>query len=128
MFVVGVLGAGLIYATSAMGTGQAGPSRAEFNALKKQVAALKITQTAHEKRIGDMEALVGLCFVRGVPIGRYGGFINQRPDGTVTRANALDIVDAFSGGVVQMYALDVGQNCAAVLAATPPFQAQAFGH
>jgi len=70
---------------------------------------------------------VGLCFVRGVPIGPYSGFINQRPDGNVVRANALDIVDAFSGGVPQMFALDVGQNCAAVLAVTPPFRAQTFG-
>lgn len=128
MFVAAMVCAALIYATSATGTQQTGPTRAEFNALKRQVAALKTKLTVDEKTLSGVKTLVELCLVTAVPIGRYSGFINQRPDGAVVRANALDVVDAFSGGSPQMYALDVGQSCALVLNATPPLRPQGYAH
>ena len=41
LLVAALAGAALLYVTTAVGSQQAGPSRAEFNALKKQVATLK---------------------------------------------------------------------------------------
>src|SRR6266566_2883505 len=41
LLVGALLGAALLYVTTAVGGQQAGPSRAEFNALKKQVGTLK---------------------------------------------------------------------------------------
>jgi hypothetical protein len=120
LLMAGLLGAGLIYAATASGTGQASPSRAEFNTLKRQVAALTARQNADAKTLKSVNSMVSLCFKRAVPIGRYGGFINQRADGTVIRANALDVVDSFSGGVPQLYALDVGQECALALTLSNP--------
>jgi hypothetical protein len=41
LLVAALLGAGLLYVTTATGGQQQAPSRAEFNALKKQVATLR---------------------------------------------------------------------------------------
>jgi hypothetical protein len=103
--LVGALaGAALLYVTTAVGGSQAGPSRAEFNALKKQVAALKLK-----------EATVEACFNGAAPVIRYDGYESRATDGSTFITTALDIAE--TGDTPQMYLLDVGQTCASAISA-----------
>jgi hypothetical protein len=105
--LVGVLaGAALLYVTTAVGGPQAGPTRAEFNALKKQVATLKKDDVA-------IQAVLAGCLTRAAPIAEYGGYQAKAGDGAVIETSALDIVD--EGDPPQLYLLDVGPACASVL-------------
>jgi hypothetical protein len=105
--LVGALaGAALLYVTTAVGGQQAGPTRAEFNALKKQVAVLKKDDVA-------IQAILAGCLTRAAPVVEYGGYQAKADDGTIIETTALDIVD--EGDTPQLYILDVGQACANAL-------------
>ena len=60
LLVGAIAGAALLYVTTAVGGQQAGPSRAEFNALKKQVATLKKDDLA-------IQAVLNGCFTGSGP-------------------------------------------------------------
>jgi hypothetical protein len=106
LLVAALAGAALLYVTTAVGGQQAGPSRAEFNALKKQVAALKKDDTA-------VQAVLGSCLTSGVPVLQYVGYEIRADDGTTFVDTALDV--AAPGDTPTMYLLDVGQACAQVI-------------
>jgi hypothetical protein len=106
LLVAALAGAALLYVTTAVGGQQAGPSRAEFNALKKQVAVLKKDDTA-------IQAVLGACFTGAVPAARYDGYEARAPDGTTVITAALDVAEL--GETPTMYLLDVGQPCADVI-------------
>jgi len=106
LLVAALAGAALLYVTTAVGSQQAGPSRAEFNALKKQVATLKKDDTA-------IQAVLGACFTSGIPVLQYVGYEVRADDGTTFVDTALDI--AAQGDTPTMYLLDVGQTCAQVI-------------
>jgi hypothetical protein len=99
-------GAALLYVTTAVGGQQAGPSRAEFNSLKKQVATLKKDDAA-------FQAVLGSCFTGAVPVVRYDGYESRADDGTTFVTTALDVAE--TGDTPMMYLLDVGQGCASVI-------------
>jgi hypothetical protein len=106
LLVAALAGAALLYVTTAVGSQQAGPSRAEFNALKKQVATLKKDDTA-------IQTVLGACFTSGIPVLQYVGYEVRADDGTTFVDTALDI--AAQGDTPTMYLLDVGQACAQVI-------------
>jgi hypothetical protein len=106
LLVAALAGAALLYVTTAVGGPQAGPTRAEFNALKKQVAVLK-------KDDATIQAVLGTCFTGAVPAASYDGYEYRAADGSTTIVSALDIVDP--GDTPTMYLLDVGQACAGVI-------------
>jgi hypothetical protein len=106
LLVAALAGAALLYVTTAVGGPQAGPSRAEFNALKKQVAALK-------KDDATVQAVLSNCFTSAVPVLRYDGYESRAADGSTFVTTALDIVEP--GDTPTMYVLDVGQACATVI-------------
>jgi hypothetical protein len=106
LLVAALAGAALLYVTTAVGGPQAGPSRAEFNALKKQVAVLK-------KDDSTIQAVLSTCFTSGVPVLRYGGYESRADDGTTFITTALDVAEP--GDTPTMYLLDVGQACASVI-------------
>lgn len=106
LLVAALAGAALLYVTTAVGGQQAGPSRAEFNALKKQVAALKKDDTA-------IQAVLGACFTTGIPVVQYDGYESRAQDGTTFITTALDVAE--QGDTPTMYLLDVGQACAQVI-------------
>ena len=54
LLVAALAGAALLYVTTAVGGPQAGPTRAEFNALKKQVAVLKKDDAAIQAGAGGL--------------------------------------------------------------------------
>ena len=60
LLVAALTGAALLYVTTAVGGPQAGPTRAEFNALKKQVAVLKKDDAA-------IQGALAACFTGAVP-------------------------------------------------------------
>ncbi|MBA3734150.1 MAG: hypothetical protein H0W90_02960 [Actinobacteria bacterium] len=99
-------GAALLYVTTAVGGQQAGPSRAEFNALKKQVAVLKKDDLA-------VQAVLNGCFSSAIPVVRYNGYESRADDGSTFVTTALDVAEA--GDTPMMYLLDVGQGCATVI-------------
>jgi hypothetical protein len=99
LLVGALVGAALLYVTTAVGGPQAGPSRAEFNALKKQVATVK----------KDEQALAA-CFNGAAPIIRYDGYESRATDGSTFITTALDVAE--TGDTPQIYLLDVGQACA----------------
>jgi hypothetical protein len=102
--LVGALaGAALLYVTTAVGGPQAGPTRAEFNALKKQVATLKKDDVA-------TRAVLSNCFTAAIPVIQYGGYESRADDGTTFTTTALDLADV--GDTPTTYLLDVGQACA----------------
>lgn len=104
LLVAALAGAALLYVTAAVGGQRAGPSRAEFNALKKQVATLKKDDTA-------IQAVLGACFTTGIPVVQYDGYESRAQDGTTTFiTTALDVAE--QGDTPTMYLLDVGQACA----------------
>jgi len=102
--LVGALaGAALLYVTTAVGGPQAGPTRAEFNALKKQVATLKKDDVA-------TKAVLSNCFTAAIPVIRYDGYESRADDGTTFITTALDVAEV--GDTPTTYLLDVGQACA----------------
>jgi hypothetical protein len=105
--LVGALaGAALLYVTTAVGGPQASPTRAEFNALKKQVATLKKDDQA-------IQTVLGVCLNGAVPAARHTGYQAQAADGSTFLTTGLDVVDA--GGTPTVYLLDVGQVCATAI-------------
>ena len=106
LLVAALAGAALLYVTTAVGGSQAGPSRAEFNALKKQVAVLKKDDVA-------IQAVLGVCFTGAVPAAQYSDYETRQSDGTTVIATAIDVVG--TGDTPTMYLLDVGQACAQVI-------------
>ncbi|MDX6409793.1 MAG: hypothetical protein QOE13_2864 [Gaiellaceae bacterium] len=106
LLVAALAGAALLYVTTAVGGQQAGPSRAEFNALKKQVATLKKDDTA-------IQAVLGACLTSGIPVLQYVGYEIRADDGTTFVDTALDV--AAPGDTPTMYLLDIGQECAQVI-------------
>ena len=106
LLVAALAGAALLYVTTAVGGPQAGPTRAEFNALKKQVATLKKDDTA-------VKGLLTTCFTGAVPAASYDGYEYRAADGSTIVVSAMDIVDP--GDTPTMYLLDVGQACASAV-------------
>lgn len=106
LLVAALAGAALLYVTTAVGGQQAGPSRAEFNALKKQVTTLKKDDNA-------IQAVLSACFTSGVPVLQYLGYEIRADDGSTFVDTALDV--AAPGDTPTMYLLDVGQACAQVI-------------
>ncbi len=106
LLVAALAGAALLYVTTAVGSPQAGPSRAEFNALKKQVATLKKDDVA-------TQAVLNNCFTTAIPVIRYDGYESRATDGTTFITTALDIAEV--GDTPTTYLLDVGQACASVI-------------
>ena len=105
--LVGALaGAALLYVTTAVGGPQAGPSRAEFNALKKQVAVLK-------KDDATVQGVLNNCFTTAIPSASYDGYEYRLSDGSTVITSAMDISAA--GDTPTMYLLDVGPACASVI-------------
>ena len=106
LLVAALAGAALLYVTTAVGSQQAGPSRAEFNALKKQVAVLK-------KDDATIQGVLSNCFTTAVPVIQYDGYESRAADGTTFVTTALDVAEA--GDTPTTYLLDVGQACASVV-------------
>jgi hypothetical protein len=106
LLVAALAGAALLYVTTAVGGPQAGPSRAEFNALKKQVATLKKDDVA-------IQTVLGACFSSAVPAARFNGYEARAADGSTFVTTGLDVVD--TGETPMVYLLDVGQDCAGVI-------------
>ena len=106
LLVGAIAGAALLYVTTAVGGQQAGPSRAEFNALKKQVTTLKRDDLA-------IQAVLNGCFTSAVPAASFDGYEYRAADGSTVIATALDI--AQTGETPSVYLLDVGQACASVI-------------
>jgi hypothetical protein len=99
-------GAALLYVTTAVGGQQAGPTRAEFNALKKQVATLK-------KDDQGVQAVLSTCFTGAVPAASFTGYESRAADGSTVLTSALDIAQPTETPTV--FLLDVGATCAGVL-------------
>jgi hypothetical protein len=106
LLVGAIAGAALLYVTTAVGGQQAGPSRAEFNALKKQVATLKKDDVL-------VKTVLNTCFQAAVPAASFPGYEYRAADGSTVIATALDI--AQTGETPSVYLLDVGQACASLL-------------
>ena len=106
LLVGAIAGAALLYVTTAVGGQQAGPSRAEFTALKKQVATLKKDDLA-------IQAVLNGCFTAAVPVAQYGDYETRAADGSTLVSTGLDVVA--TGDTPQVYLLDVGQACASVI-------------
>jgi hypothetical protein len=106
LLVGAIAGAALLYVTTAVGGQQAGPSRAEFNALKKQVATLKKDDVL-------VKTVLNTCFQAAVPAASFPGYEYRAADGSTVIATALDI--AQTGETPSVYLLDVGQACASVI-------------
>jgi hypothetical protein len=116
LLVAALAGAALLYVTTAVGSQQAGPTRAEFNALKKQVATLKKDDTA-------FQAVLNACFIGAVPILRLNKYEARAADGTTFVTTGLDVADV--GQTPAVYLLDVGVTCANVIN-TPRLQLHGF--
>lgn len=106
LLVGAIAGAALLYVTTAVGGQQAGPSRAEFNSLKKQVATLKKDDVL-------VKTVLNTCFQAAVPAASFPGYEYRAADGSTVIATALDI--AQTGETPSVYLLDVGQACASVI-------------
>jgi hypothetical protein len=105
--LVGALaGAALLYVTTAVGGQQASPTRAEFNALKKQVATLK-------KDDQGVQAVLNTCFNGAVPVVSFDGYEYRAADGSTVLTSALDVAQPTETPAV--FLLDVGATCASVL-------------
>ena len=101
-----LLGA-IVYATAAPASQQAGPSRAEFNALKKRVAKV-------EKNANDALVLLGACLKQGVPASRFTGYVVVDANGQ--NPSVSTAIDVDTGASPQAYVLDIGKDCATALA------------
>jgi hypothetical protein len=110
LLVAALAGAALLYVTTAVGSQQAGPTRAEFNALKKLVATLKKDDTA-------IQTVINACFTGAVPTARFNNYEARAADGTTFLTTGLDVAD--QGGPPAVYLLDVGQACAGVINNVP---------
>ena len=75
LLVGAIAGAALLYVTTAVGGQQAGPSRAEFTALKKQVATLKKDDLA-------IQAVLNGCFTGRGPGCQYDDYETRAADGS----------------------------------------------
>jgi hypothetical protein len=106
LLVAALAGAALLYVTTAVGSQQAGPSRAEFNALKKQVAVLKKDDVA-------IQAVLSACLNGAVPAARFSDYEARAADGTTFITTGLDVAD--TGDTPTVYLLDVGLPCANVI-------------
>jgi hypothetical protein len=106
LLVAALAGAALLYVTTAVGSQQAGPSRAEFNALKKQVATLK-------KHDATVQAVLTTCFTSAVPTAQYSDYQSKAADGSTSTVTALDVAQA--GDAPSYFLLDVGQSCASAI-------------
>jgi hypothetical protein len=106
LLVAALAGAALLYVTTAVGSQQAGPTRAEFNALKKQVATLKKDDAA-------IQTVINACFIGAVPILRVNNYEARAADGSTVVTTGLDVADA--GKTPAVYLLDVGVACANVI-------------
>jgi hypothetical protein len=106
LLVAALAGAALLYVTTAVGGPQAGPTRAEFNALKKKVTALQKDDTA-------VKTILGACFIGAVPTARFSDYEARAADGTTFVTTGLDVADV--GETPAVFLLDVGQDCAGVL-------------
>jgi hypothetical protein len=106
LLVAALAGAALLYVTTAVGGQQAGPSRAEFNALKKQVATLKKDDVA-------VQAVLATCFAGAVPAARFSDYEARAADGSTFVTTGIDVAD--QGDTPTVYLLDVGQACASVI-------------
>jgi hypothetical protein len=105
--LIGALaGAGLLYVTTATGSQQAAPTRAEFNALKKTVNTLKKDDQA-------IQAVLAGCLTNALPAARYTGYTATASDGSSLSTTAIDIVD--TGDPPTFFLLDVGQACASAI-------------
>jgi hypothetical protein len=111
LLVGAIAGAALLYVTTAVGGQQAGPSRAEFNALKKQVATLKKDDLA-------IQAVFNVCFTAAVPASNFNGYEYRAADGSTVIAAALHV--AQTGETPSVYLLDVGQACASAINQAKP--------
>ncbi len=110
LLVAALAGAALLYVTTAVGSQQAGPTRAEFNALKKQVATLKKDDTA-------IQTIINACFTAAVPAARFSDYEARAADGTTFVTTGLDVAD--QGQAPAVYLLDVGEACASVINNVP---------
>ena len=106
LLVAALAGAALLYVTTAVGGQQAGPTRAEFNALKKQVATLKKDDVA-------IQTVLGACLSGAIPAARFNDYEARAADGTTFVTTGLDVTDA--GETPAVFLLDVGQDCAGVI-------------
>jgi hypothetical protein len=97
----------IIYATAAPASQQAGPSRAEFTALKARVAKV-------EKNTTTIATLLAGCLQKGVPVSRYDGYVAVDNANNPITTTALDVED--SGQTPQAYLLDIGQTCSSAIA------------
>jgi hypothetical protein len=102
-----VLGA-IIYATAAPASQQAGPSRAEFNAVKKRLAKV-------EKNSNAALVLLGTCLQTGVPASRFNGYVAVDTSNNPIITTAIDVD---TGSAPQAYVLDIGKDCATAIAQT----------
>ena len=100
-----VLGA-IVYATAAPASQQAGPSRAEFNALKKRVAKV-------EKNANDALVVLGACLKQGIPASRFNDYVAVD---TANNQFVTTAIDVDTGAAPQAYVLDIGKDCATALA------------
>ena len=101
-----LVGAGLLYVTTATGGQQAGPTRAEFNTLKKTVNTLKKDDQA-------IQAVLAGCLSNAIPSARFDGYEYRASDGSTVTTTALDVAEQSDTPTV--YLLDVGQACASAI-------------
>ena len=101
-----LVGAGLLYVTTATGSQQAGPTRKEFNALKKTVNTLKKDDLA-------VQAVLAGCLTNAIPSARFDGYEYRASDGSTVITTAIDVAE--QGDSPTIYLLDVGQACASAI-------------
>ena len=106
LLLAALVGAGLLYVTTATGSQQAGPSRKEFNALKKTVATLKKDDAA-------VQAVLAGCLTNAIPSARFDGYEYRAADGSTVITTAIDVAE--QGDTPSVYLLDVGQACASAI-------------
>ncbi|MFL5946280.1 MAG: hypothetical protein ACJ74C_12735 [Gaiellaceae bacterium] len=106
LLIGALVGAGLLYVTTATGGQQAGPTRAEFNALKKTVNTLKKDDQA-------VQAVLAGCLSNAIPSARFDGYEYRASDGSTVITTAIDVAE--QGDSPTIYLLDVGQACAGAI-------------
>jgi hypothetical protein len=106
LLLAALVGAGLLYVTTATGSQQAAPTRKEFNALKKTVATLKKDDAA-------VQAVLAGCLTNAIPSARFDGYEYRASDGSTVTTTALDVAE--QGDTPTVFLLDVGQACASAI-------------
>jgi hypothetical protein len=91
-----------LYAATAPASEQA-VTPAQFNLLKKRVAA-------SEKKIKDLESVLGACLSGAIPVARYTGYVAVDNQNNPFVTTAIDVTD--QGDQPTAYLLDVGSACA----------------